>query len=201
MARKSTPATRRVGQQKEIQRVRRKYKVNVSKPKKFVAGEEAHVEQMVVVLKIAGYSNVQAAKIVGVGRNQVAEILKRPRVLEMLTSLRLSLPQAALELLQGYMIEAVQAIVDVMRVSNDDKYVLQAAGEILDRAGIPKASRQERHNVNEERTTFTDEGVIDRLRDAPPAVQEKAAQMIEAFEELLAEYADVEAVEDDGENS
>jgi hypothetical protein len=87
------------------------------------------------------------------------------------------------------MIEAVQALVDVMRRTDDDKYILQAAGEILDRAGLPKASRQERHQVNEERTTFTDEGMVERLREAPVEVQERAAQMIEQLESLLTESA------------
>jgi hypothetical protein len=186
----SLPARRARDGKKEAARIRRKYKIDVTKHRKLLPGEIPHVEMMIVVLKLAGYSKVQIAKITGVSRVQVDEMLAAPHVQEQLVTLRERLPQAALDLLEGYMIEAVQAIVDVMRRSTDDKYILQAAGEVLDRAGMPKASRQERFQVNEDRTTFTDEGIVERLREAPVEVQEAAAQMIENLEALLSNNAD-----------
>src|SRR4029077_16861262 len=139
------------------------------------------------------YSQTQMSKVVGISRSQVREILAQPKISEEIAALRAALPRAALELIQGYMIEAVMAIVDVLRSSGDDKIILQAAGDLLDRGGIPKASRQGRHTVNETRTVSTDEGIVDRLREAPPEVQEEAAQMIERLESLLTVHADGEA--------
>jgi hypothetical protein len=176
---------------KEITRVRRKYKTNLTKMKKFIPGEEDHVVNMILVLKLGGYPNTQVGQIVGLGRNQVAEILKQPKVAEELIALRAALPQAALDLLEGYSIEAVVTIADIMRTGNDDKIVLAAATEILDRVGIGKVSKRESTNVNEERTTFVDDGIVERLREASPEVQEKAAQLIEGLEELLSDHADV----------
>lgn len=194
MPRNSQPAKRAADAKRDVAHVRRKYKTDVSKRRKLLPGEIPYVEDMVVVLKIAGYTRSQMSRVIGISKGQVKEILEKPEVNEKIVSLRSRLPQAALDLLQGYMIEAVQAIVDVMRSTPESKYILQAAGEILDRAGLPKASRQERHNVNEDRFTVTDDGLVDRLREASPEVQEEAAQLIERLEGLLAATA-VEDVE------
>lgn len=193
--RTSTPERRAADSKREVARIRRQYKVNTTKRRKLLPSEIPHVEHMVVILKCAGYSQRQMSSVIGISKGQVREILNRPEISEEISVLRASLPKAAIELIQGYMIEAVQAIVDVLRTSGDDKMILQAAGELLDRGGIPKASRQERHQVNEDRTTFTDEGILERLREAPVEVQEKAAQMIDEFEKLLEQHADT--IEDD----
>jgi hypothetical protein len=167
--------------------------------RKLLPSEIPHVENMVVVLKLAGYSRSQMGKVIGLSRGQIREILEKPEVNEQIVHLRAGLPQAALDLLQGYMVEAVQVFVDVMRTSPVDKDRMEAAAQVLDRAGLPKASRQERLQVNEERTVFTDEGIVDRLREAPVEIQEKAAQLIEGLEKLLEASAGAVAVEDDNE--
>ena len=190
MPKKTTPATRAADGKKKVQSVRRKYKTNLSKPRKLLPGEVEHVNDMVIVLKLAGFTGSQIGSSIGISRGQVREILAQPEVAEKLVSLRARLPQAALDLLQGYMIEAVQAMVEVLRRSSDDKYILQAASEILDRGGLAKASRQERHNINEDRMTITDDGIVERLRQAAPEVQEEAAQIIERLEILLAVEAE-----------
>jgi hypothetical protein len=141
------------------------------------------IEDMVIVLKIAGYSQTQIARVVGISVEQVKGMLRTVSVRERLVTTRMALSKAAIELLEGYTIEAVQVIVDIMRTSGEDKLVLQAAGEILDRAGIPKASKQER--VSEQRTVITDDGIVEKLRTASPEVQEQAAQVIEQLEQLL----------------
>jgi hypothetical protein len=183
--RASTPDTRAADAKENVRRVRRQYKVDLTKRRKLLPAEIPHVEDMVIVLKLAGYTRTQMAKVIGISKGQVKEILEKPEVNEKMAELRAALPQAALDLIQGYMIEAVQAIVDVMRKTQDDKLILQAAGDILDRAGLAKASRQERHNIEEQKITVTDDGLLDKLRTASPEVQEQAAQMIEKMEALL----------------
>jgi len=198
--RASTPDRRAADARREQDRIRRKYKINITRSTNLLPSEIPHVKNMVVILKVAGYSQTQMSKVIGISRGQVREILSLPEISEEVGALRAALPAAALELIQGYMIEAVQAVVDVLRTSEDDKIVLQAAGDILDRGGMPKASRQERHNVNEDRTVFTDEGIVDRLREAKPEVQEEAAQLIEKLEELLAVHADTTESESESED-
>jgi len=195
----STPDRRAADARREQERIRRKYKLNITRSTNLLPSEIPHVKNMVVILKVAGYSQTQMSKVIGISRAQVREILSLPEISEEVGALRAALPSAALDLIQGYMIEAVQAIVDVLRSSGDDKIVLQAAGDILDRGGMPKASKQERHTVNEERTVFTDEGIVERLREAKPEVQEEAAQLIEALEGLLAVHADTTESESDDE--
>ena len=139
----------------------------------------------------------QIARIIGISRDQVAEMLQEPGVMEMIVTLRQEIPEAALDLMEAYMIEAVQAIVDVMRVSEDDAVVLKAASEILDRTGLPKTTKQERHQTNEERTTITDDGIVEALREASPEVQEAAATLIEQLEGLLKTAATTEGGDDE----
>jgi hypothetical protein len=191
---RSTPDTRAADSRKKTEGIRRKYKVR--KHVKLLPSEVPHVEQMIVVLKLASYSQVQIAKIIGISREQVREILDKPAVQEEINILRAKLPAAATELLQDFMIEAVMTYVDVMRTAENDKTRIEAANEILDRGGIPKVSRSERHNINDERTTITDDGIVERLRDAPIEVQEKAAQLIEGLESLLAEASQVSEDDD-----
>jgi hypothetical protein len=183
--RASTPATRNSAKKKEIQRIRRTYKKNTSKRTKLIPAEVPHVEFQIVVLKLANYSRTQIARIVGISRDQVAEMLEQPSVIEKLVDLRQKIPAAALELLQDFQIEAVVVLADVMRASPDDSLRIKAAESILDRGGVVKISKQERLNVNEDKTTITDDGIVDKLREASPEVQEKAAQLIEQLEEIL----------------
>jgi hypothetical protein len=183
--RNSQPAKRAADAKRQIASVRRKYKVDVNKSRKLLPAEIPYVEDMVVVLKIAGYSRSQMAKVIGISKGQIKLMLDNPDVAEKIVSLRARLPNAAIDLIQGLMIEAVMTIADVMRTENDNKVRLTAAFDLLDRGGASKVSRQERHNLNEERTTFTDDGIVEALRAASPEVQEQAAQLIEALEKLL----------------
>jgi predicted transcriptional regulator len=182
---------------KEARSVRRKYKTRLTTRKRYVVGEEDAICTTIAVFKIAGYSNTQIAQIVGISRNQVSEQLEKPQTQELLTLLRTNLTNAALELLESYTIEAIQALADVLRTSEDDNVRIKAAAEILDRAGIPKISRSERKVEEEHTTTFTDDGIVEALRELPPDVQEKAAQMMEDLEKLLEENSSEEAEVDD----
>lgn len=187
--RESTPNRRASEGMKDVMRVRRKYKRDTTKQSRLLPGEIPAVQNMVAVLHIAHYPKVQIARIIGISKQQVTEFLEDPAVSEMVIMLREGIPQAALDLMEGYMIEAVQAIVDVMRTSEDDGVVLRAASDILDRTGLAKISKKEAHITNEEQTTITDDGILEKLREASPEVQEQAAQMIEGLENLLVRAA------------
>jgi hypothetical protein len=173
---------------KQRTQIRRRYKRNVNTRRRIIPGQNDFVVDMVLVFKLVNYSNVQIAKIVGVSRGQVAEILNDPSVAERLLKLQHNLSGAAYDLLQTYLIEAVQTLVDIMRTEKDNMIVLKAAAEILDRAGMPKASRteskQERTNVNETKLT-ADEEMMTAFRELSPEIQEEAAQMIEGLQNFL----------------
>lgn len=188
--RRTTPEDRAKKIKTDQLRVRRRYKKDVTKDRRFVPGEREAVGMSVVVMRLAGYSNTQIGRAIGVSRGQVREILEQPEVADALLTLRQNLPQAALDLMEGYLIEAVQTLVDVMRTEQDNGIVLKAISELFDRAGLPKASRQERLNQSEESVHITADGeMMEMLRTAPPEIQEQAAQMIESLESLLRENA------------
>jgi hypothetical protein len=170
-------------------RVRRNHKVNTRKKRQtFQPGQEAQLKQIALVLKVAGYSNKQIGASIGVTRGIVGEWLNDPKTQQQYLELLEAIPAAAKELLQTYSIEAVHTIAEVMRTSNDDKMILEAAKDILDRSGLPKASRSEVQK-DETHTSKTEFGVnpddMDALRSLSPELQEEAAQAIEGLEKFL----------------
>src|SRR5580765_4513978 len=114
--RESTPNRRASEAKQDVLRVRRRYSKNTNRKKKISEATRPYIGNMVAVLHLAHYPNTQIARIVGISRNQVAEMLQEPEIVEMIVTLRSEIPEAALSLMEGYSIEAVQAIVDVMRV-------------------------------------------------------------------------------------
>lgn len=175
---------------KERTRIRRRYKRNLNTRRKILPGQHEFVIDMVLVFKLVNYSNIQIGKMVGISKNQVAEILNDPSVAERLQKLQHNIAGAAYDLLQTFLIEAVQTLVDVMRTETDNMIVLKAAAEILDRAGMPKASRTEstqQRNVTNETKLTADEEMMSAFRGLSPEVQEEAAQMIEGLQTFLEE--------------
>lgn len=165
--------------------VRRRNSRSVNIRRKLLPGEKKHIEEQIAVLRIAGYNNTQISKVTGVSRGQVKEILEDAGVIELVNELRLSLTKAAANLLEHSLVEAVQALVNILRSSTDEQNIIKAAGEILDRGGLPKLSRQESRREIETKTSFTDDGIVDALRMLPPEQQEEAAQMIEGLQSML----------------
>ena len=165
--------------------VRRRNSKVVNIRRKLLPGEKKHVEEQIAVLRIAGYNNTQISKVTGVSRGQVKEILEDPGVNELVNELRLTLTKAAANLLEHSLVEAVQALVNILRSSKDEQNIIKAAGEILDRGGLPKLSRQESRREIETKTTFSDDGIVDAIRMLPPEQQEEAAQMIEGLQKML----------------
>lgn len=187
MPRQAQPEERATWIDKERRKVRRKYSSDkqLKRPRKFIPGEEEFVGVQVAVLKISGYTNAQIGRTLGVSKGQVSEFLKKPEVADLVLSLRRTLPAAAIELMQSFMIEGVMVLVEIMRQSGDDKIRVEAVKELFDRGGVPKISRQERKQESEEVVKFNDEALVDRIRELPPEKQEEAAQMIEALSNFL----------------
>lgn len=177
------PAEKR---EKTIREAKKGYKTDLKRRRKFVGTEEQFIEDMVVILKFANYSHNQIGAIVGVSRGQVGEMLQKPAVVKRLEAIRAAVPQAAYDLMQGYLIEAVQAVVHVMRTEAKGEVVLKAAAEIFDRVGMPKISRQENINPPSSALEKQAETLLAKFKDKDPEIQEKAAELTEMFEQGLA---------------
>jgi hypothetical protein len=183
-----TPEDRAANIKAQTNRVKRKYKVNVSTRRKFnFEGEEELVKDMVIVLKLANYTHNQIGSIVGISRGQVGEFLADTKVQKKYMKLKEALPQAALELGQAYIIEAVQTIVHVMRTEEDNAIVLKAASDLLDRFGIPKLSRLERKTEDGSPLGSIGRGgheaIFEQVRGMAPEIQEKIANLYDSFEQ------------------
>lgn len=172
----------------------KKYKVNLkSRSRVDLPKEQEILEDTIVVLKVAHYSNMQIAKIVGLSRGQVAEILKSPNVERRVATLGAKLPQAALNQIQNFMIEAVMWIIHVGRANlgpdGDHSLVLRAADQLLDRGGTPKVSRNERKEESQGMLDHIGRGghedVFSEIGNLSPELQERAAQLYDALEDGL----------------
>lgn len=184
---------------KATDKARKRYKVNITKRRKFTfEGEQDLVKDMIVVLKLANYSNSQIAMIVGISRKQVAVFLEDGNVQKQYMALKSRLPQAALELGRAYLIEAVEAVVHVMRTTEDEGLILKAASEIFDRFGIPKSSRVETSPEpgEEDENSINDPTLMDRLRKASPETQDAVAQLTDAFHDGIAQLLERETVDE-----
>lgn len=199
MASPRTPDDKAADLRKASNKARKRYKVNVKKRRKFeFEGEEELTKDMIVVLKLANYSNTQIAMIVGVSRQQVGGYLEDGNVQKKYLALKEKLPQAALELGRAYLIEAVTAVVHVLRTSTNEKMILQAAGELFDRFGIPKSSRIETPSDDgDDDNPMADPSLMDKLRKASPEIQAAVADLQDSFmsgvEQILSQESHTDA--------
>lgn len=179
-----TPEERSELLQKTERKARRTYR-KATKRRAMDAEQIQFAKDIIVPLKVVGgYSNLQIGLIVGISKGQVAELLKDENLQRRIVKLKADLPKAALDLMQVYLIEAVQAVVHVMRTSKDNTEVLKAAAEIFDRAGMPKFTKSEQTSKLD--VTEPDEhDVFQKLREASPEVQAKAAELRDFFEDGL----------------
>jgi hypothetical protein len=141
--------------------------------------------QLVALKMIGGYSDLQCSMIVGISKGQVREIVRDPNFKKHVDAVKKSLPQAAINLGQAYLVEAVQAVVHVMRTETDNALVLRAAAEMFDRFGIAKVSKSE---MKIDTPADGSDGeltpdLMTKLRSASPEVQKAVADLTESFTE------------------
>lgn len=154
-------------------------------------------DQLVALKVIGGYSDLQCSMIVGISKGQVREIVRDPNFKKRVDATKRNLPAAAINLGQAYLVEAVQAVVHVLRTESDNALVLRAAGEMFDRFGIGKVSRTEM-KIDQPPAENTGQDIPDdlmaQLRAASPEMQEKVAALHESFtegiERILSEGSD-----------
>lgn len=168
-------------------RARKGYKVNTRTRRTDVGDEQKEIitMQLLALKVIGGYSNIQCAQIVGISRGQVRAIVQDEKFKRQVTTVAKTLPAAALNLGQAYLVEAVQAVVHVMRTESDNALVLKAAAEMFDRFGLPKLTKAEVQTTPppDSNPLGADKNFMDKLREASPEIQEQVAQLHESFVE------------------
>lgn len=180
-----TPEDRSEIIEKANAKAKKGYKRNLKKRTNVSPEELVVIKDMLVSLKLVGYTNTQCAAIVGLSKGQTKEVVNDPNFKSRLASLQKKLPEAAINLGRAYLVEGVQAVVHVMRTEKDNGLVLKAAAELFDRFGIPKNTRAE---IKTDPAAGQTEGeipkdVMERIRLAPPELQEQIAGLNESFRE------------------
>lgn len=180
-----TPEDRAEIIEKAQKKARKGYRLNTKRDRKDIGADEiAIIKDMLVSLRLVGYTPSQCAAIVGMSKGQVKEIVNDPNFKSRLGSLQAKLPEAAINLGRAYLVEGVMAVVHVMRTETDNALVLKAAAELFDRFGIAKVSRSEiKTDPLPPSGNEIDESFMDKLRLAPPEKQEQIAALHESFTE------------------
>lgn len=131
----------------------------VPQPEGLVAGDVAYIERekesvpvkwtprhdIVVALYLGGLKNWEIAAQVGFSEGKVSAILNDPRaaiVKDRLGSQAFEQSVEVQDRIFGYAHEALDEVVEQMRMSNDERVRQKAAFSILDRAGYSKIERR-----------------------------------------------------------
>lgn len=157
----------------------------------FLPGEDNKQKNLAIFLKIAqprvSYTDIAAQ--IGETKSKVKQwFIDDPYVREQYEWLLHNITEGTVQYLQTYTMEAVATMVSLMRWGSE-KYMLEAAKEILDRGGVAKLTRSE-VTTNKNETHSWDDSLVERLRELPEDRQEEAAQLIEGIEKFLDEAGD-----------
>jgi hypothetical protein len=180
-----TPEERSEIVAKAHRKAKKNYRLNTKRDRKDISDDEITIiKDMLVSLRLVGYTPSQCAAIVGMSKGQVKEIVNDHNFKSRLASLQTKLPEAAVNLGRAYLVEGVMAVVHVMRTETDNALVLRAAAELFDRFGIPKVSKTEaKIDTPTSQGDEINDQLMNKLRGAPPEIQEKVAALQESFTE------------------
>lgn len=164
----------------------------------FLPGEELKQKNLAIFLKIAQprVSYTQIAAQLGETKSTVKGwFADDPYMREQYEWLLHNLSEGALDYIRTYTMEAVATLVSLMRWGSE-KYMLEAAKEILDRGGLSKISKQEVATTKTE-THSWDNSLVERIRELPEDKQEEAAALIEGVEKFLSDTENNSNSDDD----
>jgi transposase len=179
--------------QKIRRQARRKFKAKTtpSKGKSRFHGEIEFKQEIAAILSVAGYTQSQIAASLGESKGTIKNWAAKPEFQKAYNAITGALSESAKTLLRTYNIEAVQTLVMLMRTAEDDKIILDAAREILDRGGLPKASRVEQEAPAPPPPPLKDD-FEEMFKKLPPEQQEMYLQMQEEAQRIIRSQAEEE---------
>lgn len=185
--------------EQQRQDIRRRYKRGPRAEKRIASDESlSEVERAVkqetaAFLKAAGFSHGYIGEALGMSRGAVRKWFEDGELQKRVITIQTDFLDGAVKLLRTYAIELVEILVNVARTAEDPKIVIQAATEALDRMGLAKVNKSESAaSITERREVdITDKsGLVEALKDAPPDVQQRAAEHMEELFALTAEHTE-----------
>lgn len=156
--------------------------------------DRAVKRQMACFLKAQDFSYSYIADALDLGKSVVTRWFQEPEMQEMTAKVQDSWTDSAIKLMRSYAIELVEMAVQIARTA-DDKIAKDVIFELLDRMGMAKVNKSESLgkviNENRDLLEISDpNGLIDKLRNAPPEIQQQAAAHMEALMAITAEHTE-----------
>jgi transcriptional regulator with XRE-family HTH domain len=196
MARRSTAGT--LAQQRETLKRRGHKKVKTVTSHEALPDFERRLkQQMLAHLKAGGFSTTYCADALGVSKATIDrwladEDLALRKDIEEISANYIA---AGVTLMQGYLIEIVESLMDVFRTTEDEQLAVKIGLEILDRLGVSKVNKSESVTAatlrQQSEVDIVDKtGILETVRNAPPNVQARMAEHAESLLAMAQEHAD-----------
>lgn len=153
-------------------------------------------QEMLCYLVAAGMSRTYCADALGVARSTITGWLDDDelKLRERAAALNDNMLKAGVNMIQTYVLEIIEALMDIFRTTQDEAVAVKIGFEMLDRLGISKIQKVEanRRVTQTHEVEFSDKrGVISAVKNAPPEVQSAMAEMAERMVAIAQEHGEI----------
>jgi hypothetical protein len=165
----------------------------VTNPDTWSEVERAVARESACFFKAAGFSHNYIGDALNLTRGQIGHWFEEPAMQERYRAISADMKNGAIKLLKSYAIEIVESLMTIARTTDDEKLAASVLQDLADRIGLTKVSRTESATTATQKSEveITDPaGLVEKLKDAPPEVQQQAAQHMEGMMALMAEHID-----------
>lgn len=160
-------------------------------------------QRMSVYLKAQNFSFNYIADAVGVHRNTVRKWFDNEELnlAAHVAEVQRDMADGAVKLLKTYAIELIEELMNLFRTTEDEALAAKLGLELLDRLGVTKVNKSESKTAatirEEHEVSITDKtGLLSELRNAPPEVQARAADLMDEFMAMAAEHTEQDVTHD-----
>lgn len=144
-------------------------------------------------LRAGDFAYPYIAEACGVSEDTIKRWFMEDEMQDLLAKVIEDQVDGAVKLLKTYAIELLEMLVNIARTTEDPDIKRRAINDALDRMGLAKVNKSEsvvsNTNTDMSKVALTDPaGLVEKLRTAPPEVQARAAEHMEAMLSLAAEH-------------
>ena len=183
--------------QREALKRRGHRKVKVVSAEETLPDFERHLkQQMVCYLKAGGFSTAYCADALDVGKATIERWLAddKLKMREQVAKIQADYISAGVTLIQSYLIEIVESLMDIFRTTPDEQLAVKIGLEMLDRLGVSKVNKSESVTAatlkQQSEVDIVDKtGILETMRKAPPEVQQAMAKRAEELVAMAQEHA------------
>lgn len=153
--------------------------------------------EMACFLKALDFSYKYIATSLDLTEDVVKKWFQEPEMQEKATKLLQDQVSAGIKTMRSYTLEVIHGTMEMWRTTTDENLAFRIYQDFLDRVGLAKVNKSESLNKNEDHKHLSVDvadpsGLIDAMKDAPPAVQHEMAEHLEAVLALASEHSERE---------